>query len=184
MIIGFQGIKNSYNDYATDEFIKRLKINIKKLPLTTSKCVARALLNKEIDLGVIALKNNIAGIVEESDKILKSNLFKIVDTIEMEISHCLFAFNESSAINPKIITSHPQALKQCEKYLKSNYPNCELQKYIDTAKTAEDLKSGFLNNRTLIICSEKAGKENGLYLVSKNIADNISRTTFGLIKLI
>lgn len=29
MIIGFQGIKNSYNDYATDEFIKRLKINIK-----------------------------------------------------------------------------------------------------------------------------------------------------------
>ena len=69
-------------------------------------------MNKEIDLGVIALKNNIAGIVEESDKILKSKLFKIVDTIEMEISHCLFAFNESSAINPKIITSHPQALKQ------------------------------------------------------------------------
>lgn len=90
MIIGFQGIKNSYNDYATDEFIKRLKINIKKLPLTTSECVARSLLNKEIDFGVIALKNNIAGIVEESSKILRSNLFRIVDTTEMEISHCLF----------------------------------------------------------------------------------------------
>ena len=33
MIIGFQGIKNSYNDYAADEFIKKLKINIKNFHL-------------------------------------------------------------------------------------------------------------------------------------------------------
>ena len=56
MIIGFQGIKNSFNDYATDEFIKKIKIKSKKLPLVTSKSVANSLINRKIDFGVIALK--------------------------------------------------------------------------------------------------------------------------------
>ena len=98
MIIGFQGIKNSYNDFATDKFIERLNCKIiKKLPLITSENVAKALINKKIDFGVIAIKNNIAGLVKESEDILKSNLFKIVDMLEMEINHCLFAYNENSA---------------------------------------------------------------------------------------
>lgn len=184
MIIGFQGIKNSFNDYATDEFIKKIKIKSEKLPLVTSKNVANSLINRKIDFGVIALKNNISGTIEESEKILKSNFFEIIDTIEMKINHCLFAFDEKSSKNLKVIASHPHALKQCERYLKLSFPNCEFQEYIDTAKTAEDLKSGILKKSVGIICSEKAGKENGLYLVSKNISNIVSKTTFGLIKLI
>ena len=195
MIIGFQGIKNSYNDFATDKFIERLNCKIiKKLPLITSENVAKALINKKIDFGVIAIKNNIAGLVKESEDILKSNLFKIVDMLEMEINHCLFAYNENSAENLETITSHAQALKQCEIYLKSyilylnyriklNFPNCKLREYKDTAKAAEDLKNGILSKMTGVICSEKAGKENNLFLVAKNIADRTSKTTFCFIKL-
>ena len=55
MIIGFQGIKNSYNDFATDKFIEMLDFaGAKKIPLTTSENVAKALINKEIDFGVVA----------------------------------------------------------------------------------------------------------------------------------
>ena len=184
MIIGFQGIKNSYNDFATDKFIERLNCKIiKKIPLVTSDKVAKALINKKIDFGVIALKNNIAGLVKESEDILKSNLFKIVDMLEMEINHCLFAYNKNSAENLETITSHAQALKQCEIYLKSNYLNCKLQEYKDTAKASEDLKNGILSKMTGVICSEKAGKENNLFLVAKNIADRTSKTTFCFIKL-
>ena len=184
MIIGFQGIKNSYNDFATDKFIERLNCKIiKKIPLITSENVAKALTNKKIDFGVIALKNNIAGLVKESENILKSNLFKIVDMLEMEINHCLFAYNENSAENLETITSHAQALKQCEIYLKSNFPNCKLQEYKDTAKAAEDLKNGILTKTTGVICSEKAGKDNDLFLLSKDITDRTSKTTFCLIRL-
>lgn len=184
MIIGFQGIKSSYNDFATDKFIEKLKFeNIKKLPLTTSGNVAMSLINKEIDFGVVALKNNIAGVVEETEIILESDLFEVVETIEMEIGHCLFAFDKNSAKNLQIITSHKQALKQCENYLKLNFPNCKLQEYVDTAKSAEDLKNGVLERSVGVICSEKAGRENNLFLISKNIADKVSKTTFCLIKL-
>ncbi len=183
MIIGFQGIKNSYNDFATDKFIEMLDFaGAKKIPLTTSENVAKALINKEIDFGVVALKNNIAGLVKESEKILKQNLFEIVDMVEMEINHCLFACDEKSVENLETIASHTQALKQCERYLKLKFPNCKLQKYDDTAKAAEDLKNGILNKTTGVICSEKAGKENNLFLVSKNIADRVSKTTFCLLR--
>ena len=183
MIFGFQGIRNSYNDYATDKFIKRLKIKGEKLPLISSENVAKSLINKEIDFGVIAIKNNIAGVVEESENVLKSNLFDVVDMLELEIKHCLFAFDKNSAKNLQIITSHKQALKQCENYLKLNFPNCKLQEYVDTAKSAEDLKNGVLERSVGVICSEKAGRENNLFLISKNIADKVSKTTFCLIKL-
>lgn len=36
MIIGFQGIKNSFNDYATDEFIKK-KLRVKNFHLSLQK---------------------------------------------------------------------------------------------------------------------------------------------------
>lgn len=184
MIIGFQGIKNSYNDFATDKFVEMLDSgDAKKLPLITSEKVAKALINKKIDFGVIALKNNIAGLVKESENILKCNLFEIVDIVEMEINHCLFAYNENSAENLETITSHAQALKQCKIYLKSNFPNCKLREYEDTAKASEDLKNGILSKMTGVICSEKAGKENNLFLVAKNIADRTSKTTFCLIRL-
>ena len=103
--------------------------------------------------------------------------------LEMEINHCLFAYNKNSAENLETITSHAQALKQCKIYLKSNYLNCKLQEYKDTAKAAEDLKNGTLTKTTGVICSEKAGKENNLFLVAKNIADRTSKTTFCFIKL-
>ncbi len=184
MIIGFQGIKNSYNDFATDAFIERLRVrDVTKLPLVVSINVAKSLVGKEIDLGVIAIKNNIAGIVKESENIMKSNLFQVVDTIEMEINHCLFVFDKNSIKNIKTIASHPQALKQCENYIKSYFPNCELKEQLDTSKAADDLKNGILSKSTGVICSEKAGIENNLFLISKNIANKTSKTTFYLIKL-
>lgn len=184
MIIGFQGIKNSYNDFATDIFIERLKIrDVEKIPLVISKNVAKSLIDKEIDFGVIAIKNNIAGIVKESENIMKSNLFQVVDTIEIKINHCLFVFDENSIKNLKTVASHPQALKQCENYINSYFPNCKLQEELDTSKTAEDLKNGILSKSTGVICSEKAGIENNLFLISKNIANKTSKTTFYLIKL-
>ena len=191
MIIGFQGAINSYNDFATDKFIAKLHVEnadfrdgkIKKLPLLTSENVAKSLACKDIDLGVIAIKNNIAGLVKESKKILNSNLFETVDTIKMKIKHCLFAYNENCAKNLQIIASHPQAITQCKNYLKLHFPNCKLQEYTDTAKASKDLKNKILNKYTAVICSEKAGKESGLFLISKNIANKTSITTFSLIKL-
>lgn len=66
MIIGYQGIENSYNDFAVNRFIEKLELqNVSKEPLVTSDSVARALIDRNVDLGVIALKNNIAGSVDQ-----------------------------------------------------------------------------------------------------------------------
>lgn len=184
MIIGYQGIENSYNDFAVNRFIEKLELqNVSKEPLVTSDSVARALIDRNVDLGVIALKNNIAGSVEESENIMKSDLFEIVDTTEMSIKHCLFAFDENSVKNIKTIASHIQALKQCSDYLKSHFPHCKLEEHEDTAKTASDLKNGILEKTVAVICSKQAGEQNNLFLISENITNRPSKTTFCLISL-
>ena len=182
MKIGYQGMEFSYSDFATDLLVKNFK-DVEKVPLISSENVAQMLIAKEIDFGVVAVKNNIGGIVKETDKILQTNLFTIINTIEVEIKHCLFSLNKDYSDKIDIITSHPQALKQCEIFLEKNYSNCKTITYCDTAKAAEDLKKGFLSKTTGVICCENAGLKNNLFLIRKNIADKKSFTTFCLIKI-
>ena len=89
--IGFQGDIGSNSEEASHKFAKELNLkNTIHIPLITSKNVVNALKNKKVDFGVMAIKNNSAGPVIETQKVLteKINLLK---TIDLEIHHTLFA---------------------------------------------------------------------------------------------
>ncbi len=182
--IGYQGAKYSYSEFATTKFIAKMGYkNVQTYPLTSSNNVAKSLLEKTIDFGVVAVKNNIGGLVNESKKILSNKKFQALQTLEMNISHCLFTYDKENANKIDLIVSHEQALKQCKNFIKNNFPTCKIQKYADTAKSAEDLKNGILTQTSAVICSESAGLANNLFLFKRNIADMPSKTTFTLLKL-
>ena len=184
--IGYQGVEGSNSEYAAIKISEFNKIkNVHFIPLETSMNVVKALLNKEIDYGVLAYENNIAGLVSETIEALSLIKYDKIISYDMPIHHSLFVYNEDiSSSKITKIASHEQALSQCKNYINNNFPNITLIKDKDTAISAQRLKDGFFDLNTAIICKREAGEKRNLYLLANNIEDRKSITNFILIKKI
>jgi len=185
MKIGYQGNENSFNHLAAKDFASKLNLSSYELiPLGNSQHVVKALLAKEISYGVVAIQNSIAGIVRESYEALKTESFEFCGTSILQINHCLFTKKDVSKENIKHIASHEMALKQCQIYIKSNFPNSNEIAVGDTAMAATQLAINKLEANTAVICSKEAGLGNGLQLVAENIQDTTENyTEFRLFKV-
>lgn len=182
MKIGFQGDLFSNSEEAAFKFSKIHKIKTPCfIPLISSRRVVTALLNKEIDYGVLALENKIAGPVQETLNAL-SNKIKMIDTLTLPIHHSLFIKNKDSKIDS--ITSHIQALKQTVKYRKEKFPDIKELEAEDTALAAKKLSTGQYPENYAVICRKNAGEFYHLYLIDENIEDDkTNETLFGLFQL-
>ena len=79
-------------------WLTRLNVqNVVPVALITSKNVVSSLIKKEIDYGVMAIKNSIAGDVAETKEALTEHI-ELVDTAEIDIHHCLFTKNNQAKI--------------------------------------------------------------------------------------
>ncbi len=183
MKIGYQGIQYSNSEYATKKFIKQMEfLNVELVPLVNSKSVVEALANKEINYGVIAIKNSTVGDVIESVQALQSINYNILSNLDLEINHCLFKLNDDIKI--KNIASHVQAIKQCQNTLKVMFPDAEIIELEDTALGAIYLRESKLSSDTGVICSKEAGTSKELTLVKENMQDiKGNKTTFIIFKM-
>lgn len=176
MRIGYQGDIGSNAEKATKLFVKKLKIkNAQLIPLVTSKNVINAFYNNKIDYGVIAIKNNNIGIVEESQVVLQNKDITINGKLELPIHHCLFKKSKNS--NIKKIATHIQAYKQCLNNINEYFPNIQFIEIEDTALAAQLLYNNKLDNDTGIICRKEIGIEKELILVKENFEDNKNNYT-------
>ena len=181
MKIGFQGDWASNSEVAARQFVKSFVCKeVEFVPLISSKNVVNALKNGEIDYGVMAIKNNIGGIVQETKAALSSDLNKI-EEIRMQIHHYVFVKNKQIKIDDiKFIASHQQALKQSTTNLNKIFGNINFVEIDDTALAAKYLANGTLSDEYAIVCGKQAGIMNGLHLLYAEVEDRNSITTFGL----
>jgi len=133
----------------------------------------------------VAIKNSIAGIVRESFEAMKTESFEQVETMVLQINHCLFIKKGTKPESINRIISHEMALKQCDQFITTHYPQIEINSDIgDTALAAIQLANGTINNDTAVICSKEAGISNKLKLVHENIQNRQDNfTEFRLFKI-
>ena len=185
MKIGFQGDCGSNSEIATKSFVGDLNDESELIPLISSKNVVEALKNGDIDFGVMAIENNIGGIVKETQDALNEKKIELVKKIQIDIHHCLFVKDKQIDLDEiKFVASHEQALFQTKKTLNKILKNIELVKIADTALGAKYLSDGKLTKDYAVVCSKQAGIMNNLYLLCENIEDRKSVTTFGLYRKI
>lgn len=182
MKIGFQGDIGSNAEEATSVFLNSISVkNITPVALVTSKNVVSALLNKEIDYGVMAIRNSIAGEVAETKNALTEDI-ELINTTDIPIHHCVFVKNKDAEIN--FVASHIQALLQTVKTREKILKDANELECIDTALAAKMLYEGEYPENYAVICRKNAGQLYGLHLLAENIEDDKSnKTTFGLFKL-
>lgn len=182
MKIGYQGIKGSNSEKVTKRFIEKMKFNnVELIPLINSKNVVRELNSGNIEYGIMAIRNTLGGIVEETEKAIEGQNLKLVYEDKINIHHCLFKRVDVNLNEITVIASHIQALKQTEENRKKLFPNCIEVEVEDTALAAKYLVDGTLHPNVAVICRKNAGEMFGLDLVCENFEDSKDNfTEFGV----
>jgi len=121
--------------------------------------------------------------VQTAFEAMGRHLFTLVDELWVEIHQCLMAKPGVAKKTIKKIASHPQAISQCERYLKTKWPQAELINWEDTAKAAKDLAEGKLTSETAVIAPARSAQLYGLDIIERGIQDtHPNLTTFIVVK--
>lgn len=179
MLIGYQGIKGSNSEMAARKLAENHGLRQAVfVPLVSSFNVLESLSLNVIDYGVIAMHNNTGGKVKESHHALKYIPVKFIDDITLPIEHHLYVKDKTiNFLHITQITSHLQALIQCQNNLKQKFPKITLTTDEDTATAAMKLRLELLPDTCAVLCRKEAGEYNQLHLVEEHLEDRVDNTT-------
>jgi len=172
--IGVMGAQGSFSEKAGKTFIAQANGKYENAILSyllSADTVLSALARGDIDVGVVAFENSNGGFVMETLDALCEHSCRRIDIVEVNVHHQLLVKPGITREDVKVIASHPQALIQCDQYLKRGWKNTLLEEYVDTAKAAADLARGILPASTAAIASLEAANLYALEVLDRNIED-------------
>jgi len=172
--IYFQGSPGAYSHQASVDIANSLWLNDLEIEgLFSFSDIFERLKKEPNSFWVIPVENSYAGSVHQNLYLLRDNDLKILAEYYLPINHCLASL-ENDLSEVKVAYSHPQALMQCENFLKEN--NIIPKPFSDTAWAAKYIKEKWIKNAGAI-CSSFAAKLYGLNIVAKDINDQKWNTT-------
>ena len=165
--IGYQGVPGAYSEKAAKSFFEG---NLQLVNFASFDAVFKAVEKSKIDFGVIPLENSVSGSIAENFDHLVDYKVHITGEIKLRVKHRLLGLKTSKLANIKMVKSHPQALAQCQKTLKS-LGTFEQIPYFDTAGAVESIvKEG--DPSIAAIASESAALAYPVKTLKNGIEDN------------
>jgi chorismate mutase/prephenate dehydratase len=128
---------------------------------------------ERVKWGVVPVENSLEGSVNLTLDRLITTTLHIRAEIFFRITHCLLSFHERME-DIKKVYSHPQALAQCQGWLRANIPNAALVEMESTAAAAQRVVK---ERNGAAIGSRAAAGIYGLDILSEGIEDKASNTT-------
>lgn len=171
--IGIQGIKGSYHHIASESYFNE---NFNLRECLTFDHLVNEIEKSEIDMGVMAIENSIAGSIIPNYALIDQNNLLIVGEVYFKINHNLMALNGQNINQINEVFSHPMALLQCKSFF-SEYPHIRLVESDDTAYEARRISKNNIKG-VAAIASIEAAKYYNLNVLFKSIQtikNNITR---------
>jgi chorismate mutase/prephenate dehydratase len=147
--------------------LDRFGSSIRAVPKDNIPDVFEAVERGEASYGVVPIENTTEGSVSRTLDMLIELEVKISGELVMRISHDLLSLSGKPEDILKIY-SHPQALGQCRKWLRKNYPSIPL---IETASTAKAARLAAEDSKAAAIAGSLAARLYGLRVVRSQIED-------------
>ena len=172
MRIAFQGEPGAYSEAAAIRFTDHADL----LPCESFDDVFTAVATGKATHGILPVENSIGGSIHRNYDLLLEHDLPIVGEVVLDITHNLLALPGTTMEQVKKIYSHPQALAQCERFLRS-LPGVSVEATYDTAGSAKLVKEKGLKDAAAI-ASERAAQVFGLEILKPEIqdfSDNITR---------
>jgi prephenate dehydratase len=166
--IAIQGGYGAFHEIAALQYFGEEDIEI--VPRNTFKDLFKALKQKQVDFGITAIENSLAGSILPNYNLLLESKMKIIGEIYLRIKQNLVALPGQKISDIKEVYSHPMAILQCQNFF-DDYPNIKLIDSIDTALSAKEVadKKQF---GIAAIASEQAAKKYGLEIIAESIETN------------
>ena len=175
MVVAYQGEPGAYSEAAAQRFAPDATL----LPCPSFEEVFRTVEAGTATFGVLPIENSIGGTIHRNYDLLLEHALQIVGDLELRVVHSLIALPGTSIDEIKTIYSHPQALAQCDKYLRS-LPGVEVVATYDTAGSAKMIREQHMAG-VAAIASERAAAVFGLETLRAGIQDHDDNTTRFLI---
>jgi len=124
--------------------------------------------------GLLPVENSQAGSINQAFDLLLDHDLRVVGEVKFRVRHCLMALSGTKPEEIERVRSHPQALAQCDRYLRNH--GWEPVPAYDTAGAARQLAAQ-PEPGTAVIASALAGQTYGLEVLEAGIEDSPDNTT-------
>jgi len=169
--LAYQGEPGAYSEAAARTYAGS---GVETLPCKTFDDVFAAVADQRATHGVLPLENSIGGTIHRNYDLLVEHDLRITGEIELDVVHCLQALPGTRLADVKVVYSHPQALAQCEKYLKGL--GVSVEAVYDTAGGAKLVAEKRLEGAAAL-ASRRAAAVYGLEVLQEAVQDFESNLT-------
>ncbi len=172
MKIAIQGEKGSYSDEAARRFFQEREY----IPLSKRflEEVFDSVETGEADYGVVPVENSSTGSIRKSLDLLLERDVKVVGEVKVRVRHALLGVRGARLEDIEVVYSHPEAISQCEGFLKSR--GWKVIPSFDTAGAAREVAERG-DKRRAAIASERVAELYDLEVLARDIQDLPHNTT-------
>ena len=170
--VAYQGEPGAYGEEASLHFFAAEQVEA--CPMPTFSAVYNSVASGTTDAGLLPLENSVAGTVGDALDALATGPLTVIGEVLQPIHHQLLVLSGVAISEIERVTSHWQALAQCDRFL-SNH-DWRLIPAADTAGAARQLALD-RNPHVAVIASERAAELYGLAVVARDIEDAFHNVT-------
>lgn len=164
MQVAFQGEVGAYSE----EAVLALYIGASAVPRPTMEAVFDAVDRGAVDRGVVPIENTLFGSVHTNYDLLRGRRVQIVGELRLRIRHQLLVVPGTRLEDIRTVHSHPQALGQCQEFLRRTLPHAEATPAYDTAGAAKMVAACGTQDRAAI-AARRAAQDYSLEILASDI---------------
>lgn len=170
MKVAYSGTEGAFAHIAADKLFR----DAQKIAFADFKAAYDSVVNGECDAAVLPLENSYAGEVGQVTDLMFSGPLYVNHILPLAITHDLLAVEGATLETVKTVVSHPQALSQCDDFIRAH---CYAQMpYANTALAAKYVAE--LNDPTVAaIASGESASQCGLKVLAEGIHQSQVNTT-------
>ncbi|MEM9997190.1 MAG: prephenate dehydratase [Bacteroidota bacterium] len=176
--IAFQGEVGAFSEVAVRAFFGP---DAEPVACPSFRAVFEAVEAGTVDQGLVPIENARFGSVHVNYDLLREFALPIVGEVHLRIRHHLMARPGTTLTDVKRVRSHPQALGQCDAWLRAHLPAAEPVPDYDTAGAARRLadieRGGEALEHEAAIASAAAAEEYGLTVLAASIEGDENNVT-------
>jgi len=169
--VAFQGEVGAYSEEAAFRFFG---CSTQTKPCESLDEVFKVVEQGEVNFGIVPIENSLEGSISRVYDLLLDSSLRVCGEIELRVVHCLIANPGARLDLIKKVYSHPQALGQCQAFLR--HLDCELIPTYDTAGSVKMIKEKGITDGAAI-ASARAAEIYGMKIITTEIEDNPNNFT-------
>jgi len=172
MLIAIQGERGAYSEAAA---LEHFGPGTEALPCETFDLAFDAVEDGRAQAGLLPIENSLAGSIHRNYDLLLQRQLWIFGEHYLRVRHCLIALPGVEKAEIREVISHPQALAQCDRYLRA-LPGVTTAVVYDTAGSVKMVREQ--GDRTVAaVASRRAAEFYGMSILEEGIEDDTANFT-------